>query len=202
MWLNSAFGEKLKREYAERKSELICKFLRKDDRILDVGCGNPETTDDHCTKVLMKYPNYFGCDLNPPVGEKFFKANLEKDDLSKLGKFDIVLCLDVLEHFREPRKLARKLIALSRREIIVVTPVISHKIMRRFMNSVRGLLGRQVFSGHYWDFFAGEVIDVFREMKVRNIYYGWLPIRFVSKLLFKVGIVRAGIFVFEKMDST
>lgn len=107
--------------------ELIQKELLETDSILDLGCGIMSTT-----KGI--YNNILGVDIWPrylnEIKNKYntVKISMEETDRFMDKSYDVVFCLDVLEHLEYP--LALKIIdeckRIARRKVIIYTPSI-HK---------------------------------------------------------------------------
>ena len=77
----------------------------KPNKLLDLGCGD----GSFIRRIKNKFPNIktFGVDINPNVIQlnKIFKEKIfSKQDISNLSfkknSFDVVVCLDVLEHIK------------------------------------------------------------------------------------------------------
>jgi hypothetical protein len=191
----SVFEPHLYDSYCKKKLKIVKKFLRKNETILDVACGNPE--QDICTKEFLKYPNYIGIDINPPVKqERIFKVDIRRYKPEK--KFDVVLCLDALEHFKNPKVIAKKLVDSTKKKLIIATPVTKYQAFRSFMNVIRFLMGVEFLSGHYWEFFEEELLQMFPEMKLKNKYYLFEPAPIAHHVLEPIKVVRSGIFIFER----
>jgi len=180
--------------YCKRKLNIVKKFIRKTDSILDVGCGNPAET--FCIKELKKYPNWVGLDLNPPKNEnRIIKGDILK---IKIKKFDIVLCIDVLEHFKNPKQIIKKLCKIANKKLIIVTPVTSSILFRRFLKFLKKVFGTNIFQGHFHEFFENEIIDMTTSFNCKKIFYIEFPVVWLSKLLFNFNLLKSGIFIFEK----
>src|SRR3954468_12654693 len=72
-------------------------------RVLDLGCGHGifggELSKRGCKVVFADEGNYLMPELtNAP----FHKINLDTEDVSKLGIYDVVVCSNVLEHLSKP----------------------------------------------------------------------------------------------------
>jgi len=108
--------------------------------VLDAGCGEGETLD-RLSEVLPPAPT--GIDLNPESVEfaarRLPGATIRQADLLNLpfedGSFDLVFCLEVLEHLHEPRQAIRELARVSKRAVIVSVP---HEPWFSTMNAARG----------------------------------------------------------------
>ena len=181
-------------EYCKRKLSIIKKFIRKKDSILDVGCGNPDET--LCIRELKKYPKWVGLDLNPPENEN----RIIKGDILniKIKKFDVVLCIDVLEHFKNPRPVIKKLCKIANKKLIIITPVTTSNSFRKFLRFLKNIFGVGVFAGHYHEFFEDEILDMSRSFKISKVFYTEFPVVLLSKVLFKLNLLKSGIFILER----
>lgn len=107
--------------------ELISEELNPDDSILDLGCGIMSATDELNAKIIgvdvwEKYLNH--------IKHKFpiIRISMEETDRFMDKSYDVVFCLDVLEHLEY--NLALKILdeckRIARRKVIIYTPSI-HK---------------------------------------------------------------------------
>jgi len=95
--------------------------------VLDAGCGEGETLD-RLSGILPENP--VGIDLNPESVEFAKKrlpaATIGVGDLLELpfeaDSFDLVMCLEVLEHLPEPTAGLRELFRVSGRDVVVSVP--------------------------------------------------------------------------------
>ena len=95
--------------------------------VLDAGCGEGETLD-RLAGVLPESP--VGIDLNPEsvrfAGERLPAARLSVANLLELPfadhEFDLVLCLEVLEHLPDPGAGLSELARVSGRDIVISVP--------------------------------------------------------------------------------
>ena len=107
--------------------ELISKELTDKDSILDIGCGIMSATDGLNNKIL-------GADIwnvyLDHIKDRFptVKISMSETDRFMDGSYDVVLCLDVLEHLEY--NLALKTLdeckRIARNKVIIYTPSI-HK---------------------------------------------------------------------------
>ena len=72
-------------------------------KALDLGCGHGvfgvELKKKGCQVTFADEDNY----LLPEISkEPFLKINIDKEDIGKLGQFDLVICSNVLEHLAKP----------------------------------------------------------------------------------------------------
>lgn len=107
--------------------ELIEKEINHNDSILDIGCGIMSATDGLNNKILGvdiwdKYLDHIKSRY-PTI-----RVNMEETDRFMDKSYDIVFCLDVLEHLEY--NLALKILdeckRIARKKVIIYTPAI-HK---------------------------------------------------------------------------
>ena len=104
--------------------ELVQKEMTLEDTILDLGCGVMQATDELKAKIIIAV-DIWDVYLNqlkrcfPTV-----KADLRKLDCFLDDTYDIVICLDVLEHMEEPEalRLIEKMKNICRKKVIIYTP--------------------------------------------------------------------------------
>lgn len=68
---------------------------------------------------------------------EFVKGNLEKTDLSKLGKFDAIFCSGLLYHLPKPWELIEQCCQISSR-LFLSTQYAGEKEAKKFSNNLRG----------------------------------------------------------------
>ncbi|WP_040548994.1 class I SAM-dependent methyltransferase [Pedosphaera parvula] len=77
--------------------------LGKGTRVLDLGCGHgvfgSELVKKGCQVTFADEENYLLPEL---AGAPFRQINIDKEDVSKLGSYDLVICSNVLEHLAKP----------------------------------------------------------------------------------------------------
>jgi len=73
-------------------------------RVLDLGCGHgilgAEFARRGCEVVFADESNL----LLPGIQGTFRAFNIDRDDLSQLGQYDLVICSNVLEHLAKPEQ--------------------------------------------------------------------------------------------------
>lgn len=97
------------------------------ESVLDAGCGEGETLD-RLAGILPSSP--VGIDLNPEsvefAGRRLPEAKISTGDILDLpfadGEFDLVLCLEVLEHLPDPAAGLAELARVSGGDIVVSVP--------------------------------------------------------------------------------
>lgn len=102
-------------------------------RVLEVGCGNGATlawlkATGRCQQTIGLEYSHEASQIARTQLDQVIEGDAEQMDLSTLGQFDLILCLDVLEHLRDPWQLLRKLKQqLSPQgQIIISVPNIQH----------------------------------------------------------------------------
>lgn len=105
----------------------IQSFIGEDKRILDVGCSS-----GNLGKSLKEVKSAYvvGIDIDKQdvesaskVLNEAYKVDLEKDSLDFLGKFDVIIMADVIEHLVAPVAVLKKLRSLLNKEGIFVFSV-------------------------------------------------------------------------------
>jgi SAM-dependent methyltransferase len=124
-------------------------------RVLDVGCGEGTTASrlvgEGC-RVWGVEPDKQRAELAEAACERVFVADIETMDLSELGDepFDVVLCLDVLEHLVDPVQALRRLLGCLGEDgrVVASIPNVTHGSVRltllegRFPYADSGMLDR------------------------------------------------------------
>ena len=106
---------------------LIKNEINSKDSILDLGCGIMQATDELDNKIL-------GVDIWPvylnQIKNKFqtVKLSMEETDRFMDKSYDVVICLDVVEHldYQLALKILDECKRIARKKVIIYTPSI-HK---------------------------------------------------------------------------
>src|SRR3989344_1012288 len=112
------------------------KHLKPGMKILDVGCG-AGTIDLYLGKIVYEV---VGVDISGQAiqaarntaktlgvnGVRFFKKNLESESLD-FGKFDLIICSEILEHLGDHEMIFKKILVHLRRGGLVMVTVPSKK---------------------------------------------------------------------------
>jgi len=122
-------GNALVRKLIDRFFERIRDAVRAEpvECMLDAGCGEGMTFYQ-LGELLPE--NVAGFDINPEcvafARERFPSAHLSQEDIYNLpyeeGRFDLVLCMEVLEHLSEPEAAIRSLKRVASRRLIFSVP--------------------------------------------------------------------------------
>lgn len=164
-------------------AQVLC---RPGTRVLDVGCGPGVVAD----RLVALGCQVVGLDIDPASVQAMEKrsltahvVDLDRDDLSEvLGseEFDVIVCLDVLEHTKDPSKvLGRLLRHLSADgDVVVSLPNITHGDVRlsllggRFEYHPEGLLDATHL--HFFDGEAVKELVADNGLAVRDLF----PVRY------------------------
>lgn len=133
----------------ERKHRAHAKLLAAvgtGNRVLDVGCSSGYLAEAGNTVV--------GIDIDAEAAreaerwcERVVVGDVETMPLADLGRFDVILCGDVLEHLRDPRAALARLRPLGDR-LVASTPNVANWAIRlsllggRWRYTERGILDR------------------------------------------------------------
>ena len=122
-------GNPVVRRLFDRFFETVGRMVRESspDTVLDAGCGEGETIER--LGDLLPHP-VTGVDLNPGsvafAAERLPGDRFDTADLLNLpfedDSFDLVLCLEVLEHRPDPRPALAELARVSSRDLILSVP--------------------------------------------------------------------------------
>jgi 2-polyprenyl-3-methyl-5-hydroxy-6-metoxy-1,4-benzoquinol methylase len=109
--------------YTNSRDEVFSKLIKLEKgRILEIGCGSGIML----TKFSMKWPEYehVGVDIAnmamPNSGFKFICSDIYSLESKDIGQFDIIVLLDVLEHFGDSEKLLNHMKTFSKPNSIFV----------------------------------------------------------------------------------
>ena len=104
--------------------ELVQKEITLEDTVLDLGCGVMQATDELKAKIIIAVDIW---DVYLNQLKYYFptvKTDLRKLDCFLDDTYDVVICLDVLEHMEETEalQLIEKMKGICRKKLIIYTP--------------------------------------------------------------------------------
>lgn len=111
--------------------EIVQKNVGKNDIVLDLGCGIMQaTTGIYDGKKSLKCKTILGVELVEKYLDRVkqhyptVKMNVMDTDKFVDGSYDVVICLDVLEHLEMPyaMELLREMKRIARNKVLVYTP--------------------------------------------------------------------------------
>jgi 2-polyprenyl-3-methyl-5-hydroxy-6-metoxy-1,4-benzoquinol methylase len=178
----------------------LYEFVPEKSRVLDIGCSS-----GHFGQVLIneKGCEVTGLDIDAPdialakkVLTKAYVRNIEREEITDLGKFDVIVFADVLEHLLDPvtaLEKAKKQLKKGGRVVFSI-PNMAHisvrlQLMKGFFEYMPiGVLDRTHL--HYYD--EIEVKHIFSEAKmaIQEIKPATLPYPFskVSEEFYNMGL--------------
>jgi SAM-dependent methyltransferase len=126
--------------------------------ILDAGCRTMDLKS-----LLKNFHKYYGSDL--VASEGVLKINLNDRLPYDDNSFDIVTCLDVLEHLDNPHQALKELIRVAKYSVFISLPNMYHYSFRRRFLFGGGISGKYAFpikpiiDRHRWIMSYDEAID-------------------------------------------
>jgi len=118
------------------KNGIVARWVPPGSRVLDVGCGMGATLrnlrDARQCEVVGLEPNHSRAAAVDETGVCIHEMTLDQADAASLGRFDVVMFLDVLEHMANPHEVlvdAARLLAPGAR-LIVSVPNVAHWSVR------------------------------------------------------------------------
>lgn len=149
------------------KIKIIDKILKKfkNMKILDAGCGEGALVE----KYKEKNFNIVGLDLN------YSSAHVKRGDIQKMpfknDEFDVVLCLDVLEHINisEHKSIIDELYRVTKKEGVIIfsLPNLAHFASRISFLFTGRLLRTSEIERHVGDRPIKEFIDLIKNQKLK-----------------------------------
>ena len=178
--------------YASDRSEFLDWVGGRFERVLDVGCGsgaNAPWYRRHGAREIV------GVELDPASGaqaatvyDRVVNEDIEAAVQALDGRFDLIVCADVLEHLIDPWSVVRQLGTAAHADTILA---ISMPSIRFLPALVRIAFGRGfayedegIFDSTHLRFFSRRDI----ELMLRN--GGWAPRRWGAPRFEKLGSVR------------
>ena len=182
--------------YCKKKSKLVERKIKPGHRILDVGCG---VIKNH--RLCFDYLKNKGFNIKGVDKKPVRSMNIEKGSITSLrykkNSFDVVVCLDVVEHIKDYKRAIRELERVAKKRVIIVTPVTKFNAMKRFMNWIRRNFGIDAIEGHYYEFFKKEIVSSFKKKASAKVSYIPYPLPILSSFFHKTKILSSGVFVVD-----
>jgi methionine biosynthesis protein MetW len=120
----------------EESAGILISYIPKRSRVLDVGCGTGSVScliRDHCeSEVIGLEPNTERAQAARSCGLTVINELFVAENVGGLGKFDVIVFADVLEHLVNPAEaldLARTLLA-SGGAVVASVPNVAHWSVR------------------------------------------------------------------------
>ncbi|MHA1448328.1 MAG: class I SAM-dependent methyltransferase [Candidatus Hodarchaeales archaeon] len=192
--------------YCNLKMDAVESLLSKDKSILDVGCGDSSIFGHLLCHDRLKrhgFTELYGIDRNPKSDD----TRIVKGDAMNLpfkdGEFQQVICLDVVEHIANYRRVLKELVRVASERVVIIVPTTRSKRFHRFIDFIRRIAGVDCFllEGHYYEFFENQIAEevqlMCRGIKRSRFYKLNYPIPF-SNLFFRTGFICSGLYIFDK----
>lgn len=110
--------------------------------ILDAGCRTMELKP-----LLKNYSNYYGSDIEESKG--VLKVDLNQTIPFNDNSFDVVTCLDVLEHLDNPHLAIKELLRVAKFSLFISLPNMFHWNFRLNFLFGKGISGKYSFPTNY-----------------------------------------------------
>ena len=156
----------------------ITEYISNECTILDVGCGFSGSLLFH---VLDKIQTGYGLDIsvNSNINNekiKLIEWDLHTDTFPQLPLFDIVTCLAVLEHVKDPAKLLRSIFNSLKNngKLLLTVPSWKSKPVLEFLAFKLGALSKQEIADHKRYFNKEEIVNLCKEagfLDIRHKYF-------------------------------
>lgn len=173
--------------YSNTRDELLDYFPgEKGMSVLELGCG--EGRLGRHLKELGIASRVVGIELDPSAAEiardvldEVHCANLDEADLMLNEEFDLLVCADVIEHLRDPRKIIERCLSVVRPGGFVLTStpnVRNWRILKQividgeFEYADSGLMDRT----HLRWFTSKSIFRFHEELELRVIKFGNVPL--------------------------
>jgi len=146
VYYNRAVGKSAEMEVSKSLSLIVNKIIKKDDKVLDVGCACGHFYRS-LKKRIKKNFFYTGCDpydiflnLAKKAWQDDYNVNFAKGNIFNLpfkkNSYDIVFCSNVLLHLPEIYNPLKQLLKVTKKKLILRTVVydVSYKIQLVYNN--------------------------------------------------------------------
>lgn len=122
------------------------KYVKRNDIVLDLGCGIMQATTNYSGWGNLKCKAVLGVDLFDRYLQEIYtkyptvKTNVLNTKLFIDNSYDVVLCLDVLEHLEleQADHLLKEMKRIARRNVVIYTPY-EFKSNEEHVNNVWGM---------------------------------------------------------------
>ena len=145
-WWNKTGHHKLLHKLNPLRLEYISSRLEiKNKKILDIGCGGGILSEELC-KMGAKVTGIDFSKKSISIAKKHAQEeNLDIEyingsilDISNLGKYDCVICFEMIEHIHEPKRLIEKIESVSQKK--------SHLFMSTINRNLKSFIFAKIFA--------------------------------------------------------
>jgi len=174
--------------------KLVNIYKKKSFRLFDVGCGRGEFLKYMLRKNISCEP--WGVDLSDInfKGIKFINANFLSLDLAE--KFDVVVCLHVIEHVEDPILFIKKIgNVLKEGGFLFIATVDNESLIYRIARFLNCIGIRKAYRRLYYDhhlqhfsyFSLKKLLDLggYRELERQDYNYSWKSLDIHGENFFK-----------------
>ena len=145
-WWNKTGNYKLLHKLNPLRLEYITSRLDiRDKKILDIGCGGGILSEE-LSKMGAKVTGIDSSKKSINIAQKHAKEqDLDIEyingsilDISNLGNYDCIICLEMIEHIHEPKKLIEKIKSISQKK--------SHLFMSTINRNFKSFIFAKIFA--------------------------------------------------------
>lgn len=189
-------------------------FVPERTRVLDVGCSSGNFGD---VLVNEKHCEVIGLDIDKPDIERAkqkltaaYVRNIEREEISDLGKFDVVVFADVLEHLLDPISALKKVKKVLKPggRIVFSIPNMAHigvriMLLKGFFEYTPiGVLDRTHL--HYYDEIEVKHIFAESQLEIKEVNPATLsyPKSKISEELYNMGLGIIDERFYENIEET
>lgn len=128
-WFAFYHGNPVQKWWKRNIAKTVWEWIPHSSKLLDIGCGS--------SPIIGHYKRAIGIDKNDSkikfMREKFpdnFFVSMNSTDKFKNNSFDFVLCIEVIEHSKEPEKIISEISRVTKAygRAIIATPDYSKKL--------------------------------------------------------------------------
>ena len=144
-WWNKTGHHKLLHKLNPLRLEYISSRIEIKNKILDIGCGGGILSEE-LSKMGAKVTGIDSSKKSISIAKKHAKEkNLDIEyingsiiDISNLGKYDCIICFEMIEHIHEPKKLIEKIESVSQKK--------SHLFMSTINRNLKSFILAKIFA--------------------------------------------------------
>lgn len=199
------FGSTLRKEKNMRKKSFLTKFnlmdhlvalfrykqalkyLKKNSSVLDIGCGYNAYFLNYVSSLISQG---VGLDISVNESKKTNKIRLIRWDLNLknfpvVEKFDIAVCLAVLEHVLEPKNLLANIFNSLKEEglLLLTAPTWNSKSYLEFLAFKLRIISPQEIADHKRYFNKPELVSLCSEVGFREVIHSYFQLGFNNFVL-------------------
>jgi len=182
-----------------QSARLLDPYLKKGSRILDIG-GYTGDLKGYLPEEIDYWVADFDRDalgIAEKKGARIKQVNLDEEDLPfGQAEFDAVVCLEVLEHLKDPRRHLEKMREVVKKDGVVLISLPNENTLYHRLRSLLGF-GPDSFAFRSFKhlhlptisqsrFLVSEFFEIKREVYHINVGFHSMRLEFVGKLLARI----------------